>query len=250
MRATSPLLRAPRPRAPSRGRSCPVPAGPMPNVTVRVADRVDVALLRHGLRRDLLAAVAPDDVVEDVLRRSRPGRSRRRTASTVAGPISWPRLDQLDELVDDRARLGDVDVVALRSSGGSRAGRIVHSSRSRSASRTPSPIAASSAATSFGDVEEVSLSPSCTRSSCAMARPLRASGRSSAVEASPSTSSARRLTETVGSGRTTCGSVRSPLCGRRTSGAAGFACAPPGLYDAYASFSLTSWLTTEPSATA
>ncbi len=32
-----------------------------------VADRVDVAFLRHRLGRDLLAAVAPDDVAEDVL---------------------------------------------------------------------------------------------------------------------------------------------------------------------------------------
>jgi hypothetical protein len=31
-----------------------------------VANGVDVALLRDGLRGDLLAAVAPDDVVEDL----------------------------------------------------------------------------------------------------------------------------------------------------------------------------------------
>src|SRR5690349_24354154 len=31
-----------------------------------LADRVDVVLLRDGLRRDLLAAVRPDDVLEDL----------------------------------------------------------------------------------------------------------------------------------------------------------------------------------------
>ena len=77
-----------------------------------VADRVDVALLGHRLRRDLLAAVAPDDVVEDVpdvlglVERAEDGVDGGR-ADLVAA------LDELDELVDDRARLGDVDVVAL-----------------------------------------------------------------------------------------------------------------------------------------
>ena len=76
------------------------------------ADRVDVGLLRHRLRRDLLAAVAPDDVVEDVahvlvrLERAEHGVDGVR-ADLVAA------LDQLDELVDHRARLRDVVVVAL-----------------------------------------------------------------------------------------------------------------------------------------
>ena len=77
------------------------------------ADRVDVALLRHRLRRDLLAAVAPDDVLEDVADVLAPGRARATTASTVFGPDLVAALDQLDELVDDRARLGDLRVVAL-----------------------------------------------------------------------------------------------------------------------------------------
>ncbi len=90
----------------------PVPAGPIPNVTVERADRVDVALLRHRLRRDLLAAVTPDDVVEhvaDVLRlveRGDDGADGVRTDRV-------PALDQLDELVDDRPRLGDARLVAV-----------------------------------------------------------------------------------------------------------------------------------------
>ena len=81
-----------------------MPAGPMPNVTVALADRVDVALLVHRLRRDLLAAVAPDDVLEDlahVLGLVERGEHRvdRVGADLVAA------LDELDELVDDGARL-------------------------------------------------------------------------------------------------------------------------------------------------
>ena len=85
----------------------------MPKVTVQFADRVDVVLLRHRLRRDLLAAVAPDDVVEDArgcpracVERAEHGVDGRR-ADLVAA------LDQLDELVDDSARLGDLRLVAL-----------------------------------------------------------------------------------------------------------------------------------------
>ena len=90
----------------------PVPAGPIPNVTVQLADRVDVALLVDGLRRDPLAAVAPDDVLEDVaevlglVERGEHGVDRVR-ADVVAA------LDELHELVDDRARLGDLRLVAL-----------------------------------------------------------------------------------------------------------------------------------------
>ena len=72
-----------------------------------VADRVDVALLVDGLRRDLGRAVAPDDVLEDLRRRlvrveragdggrSSPGRSRGPArsarparATTVAGGVT------------------------------------------------------------------------------------------------------------------------------------------------------------------
>ena len=72
----------------------------------RGADRVDVALLRHRLRRDLLAAVPPDDVVEhvaDVLRLV----ERRDDRADGVGPDRVPALDELDELVDHRPRLRD-----------------------------------------------------------------------------------------------------------------------------------------------
>ncbi len=90
----------------------PVPAGPMPKVTVQRADRLDVVLLRDRLRRDLLAAVAPDDVVEELadvgalLEHAEHGVDGAR-ADLVAV------LDQLDDLVHDGARLGDRVLVAL-----------------------------------------------------------------------------------------------------------------------------------------
>src|SRR5262249_25261178 len=76
-----------------------------------VADRIDIALLRDRLRRDLLAAVAPDDVAEDVLHalglveRLHDSVDRRR-------PDFLPCLDELDELVHDGAPLSDAGVVA------------------------------------------------------------------------------------------------------------------------------------------
>ena len=78
----------------------------------RVADRVDVALLRDRLRRDLLAPVAPDDVVEDLadvlgLVERRYDRADRVRPDLVAA------LDELDELVHDRARRRDLLVAAL-----------------------------------------------------------------------------------------------------------------------------------------
>ena len=75
-----------------------------------VADGVDVALLRHGLRRDLLAAVRPDDVGEDLVHvlglvdGAEDGVDR-------AGADLLAALDELDELLDDRLRLGDLQVV-------------------------------------------------------------------------------------------------------------------------------------------
>ena len=78
----------------------------------RGADRVDVALLRDGLRGDLLAAVPPDDVVEDVadvrrlVERRDDGADRVRADRVTA-------LDELDELVDDRAGLRDALLVAV-----------------------------------------------------------------------------------------------------------------------------------------
>ena len=119
-----------------------------------VADRVDVALLRHRLRRDLLAAVAPDDVVEDVadvlglVERAEHGVDGRR-ADLVAA------LDQLDELVDDGARLGDVLARRPRSSAGCRAAGSCSRSRSRSASSTPSPIAGELGGDVVRDVEDL-----------------------------------------------------------------------------------------------
>src|SRR5262249_43547714 len=77
-----------------------------------VPDRVDVLLLLDGLRRDALAAVRPDDVVEDLadvlglVDRVEDGVDR-------AGADLLPALDELDELLDDRAGLGDPALVAL-----------------------------------------------------------------------------------------------------------------------------------------
>src|SRR5205085_9954894 len=76
------------------------------------ADRVDVPLLVDGLRCDPLAAVAPDDVFEDVaeilgLIDGREHRVDRVRADVVAA------LDELDELVDDCAGLGDARLLAL-----------------------------------------------------------------------------------------------------------------------------------------
>jgi hypothetical protein len=63
-------------------------------------DRVDVALLVDGLRRDLLGAVAPDDVLEDLRGRSvlveRGGHRGDRAGGDLVA-----LLDQPDELLDD-----------------------------------------------------------------------------------------------------------------------------------------------------
>ena len=78
----------------------------------RAPDRVDVALLRDGLRRDLLAAVAPDDGVEDLAHvLAGLERPEHRVDGVAADLVA--ALDQLDELVDHRARALDVLVVAL-----------------------------------------------------------------------------------------------------------------------------------------
>ena len=90
----------------------PVPAGPIAEGDRRGADRVDVALLRHRLRRDLLAAVPPDDVVEDVADVGRLVERRDHRADRV-GTDRVTALDELDELVDDRARLGDPCLVPV-----------------------------------------------------------------------------------------------------------------------------------------
>ena len=77
----------------------------------RGADRVDVSLLVHRLRRDVLAAMTPDDVVEDlayVLGLIERGEHR---ADGVRADL-MSALDELDELVDDGARSRDVLVVA------------------------------------------------------------------------------------------------------------------------------------------
>src|SRR6185437_7368931 len=71
-----------------------------------VADRVDIALLRHGLRRDLLPAVRPDDVGEDLVHvLGLVDRAEDRVDG--AGADLLAALDELDELLDDRLRLGD-----------------------------------------------------------------------------------------------------------------------------------------------
>ena len=140
----------------------PVPAGPMPKRDRAVADRVDVALLRDRLRRDLLAAVAPDDVLEhlaDVL-----GLVERAEHGVDGGRADLvAALDELDELVDDRPRLGRrarpspsiVSWLPRR--------RIVQRRRSRSASSTPSPIAGELGRDVVRDVENFLHMPQCRR---------------------------------------------------------------------------------------
>ena len=72
----------------------------MPTVIVCSPDRVDVALLVHGLRRDLQPAVAPDHVLEDAARalvvveraRDRLDRARRDLVALA---------DQVGQLADD-----------------------------------------------------------------------------------------------------------------------------------------------------
>jgi hypothetical protein len=77
------------------------------------ADRVDVPLLRDRLGRDLLATMAPDDVLEHVpdvrrlVERGDDGADRVRPDLVTA-------LDQLDELVEHCARLADVFGVAVQ----------------------------------------------------------------------------------------------------------------------------------------
>ena len=124
----------------------PVPAGPIPNVMVRCGSRRR-RLLRDRLRGDLLPSVAPDDVVEHLADVRRPS-SAPSTASTVCAPIWWPpSTSSTSSSITSRASAtcasspSSVSWLPRR--------RIVHLRRSRSASSTPSPIAASSAATSF-----------------------------------------------------------------------------------------------------
>ena len=111
-----------------------------------------------------LAAVAPDHVLEDLahvvhlVERAENGIHGRR-ADLVAA------FDELDQLVDDRARLVHPLVFPSIVSRFPRS-RIVHRRRPRSASSTPSPIEANSAATSF----ETS-STCCTALSVGAARP-------------------------------------------------------------------------------
>ena len=85
---------------------------PDPEGDGAAADRVDVALLRHGLRRDPLAAVRPDDVGEDlpdVLGLVDRGEDR----VDRAGADLLPALDELDELLDDGAGLGHLQVITF-----------------------------------------------------------------------------------------------------------------------------------------
>src|SRR5205823_13115374 len=71
------------------------------------ADGVDIALLRHRLRCDLLAAMSPDDVAEDVLNVLR---LVERIQHRVDGSRTdlLPRFDELDQLVEHGSRFGNV----------------------------------------------------------------------------------------------------------------------------------------------
>ena len=83
-----------------------MPAGPIAERDGAVADRVDVALLVDRLRRDLLAAVAPDDVLED-LAHVLDLVERTEHGVDGGGADLVTALDQLDELVDDGPRFDD-----------------------------------------------------------------------------------------------------------------------------------------------
>ena len=76
-----------------------------------VADRVHVALLGDRLRRDPLAAMRPDDVRED-LAHVLGLVDRAEDGVDGAGAHLLAALDELDELLDHRLRLGDLQVVA------------------------------------------------------------------------------------------------------------------------------------------
>src|SRR5581483_5185665 len=76
------------------------------------ADRIDVRLLRHRLRSDLLAAMPPDDGVEHVAHLL-PRLERAEDGVDGVGSDLVTSLDQLDELVDHGAGVGDVVLVAL-----------------------------------------------------------------------------------------------------------------------------------------
>src|ERR671923_793056 len=75
-------------------------------------DRLDVALLHHGLRRDRLAAVAPDDVLEDVTHvLALVDRAEHRVYGGRADLMA--ALHELDHLVDHGAYLVDAFLVAF-----------------------------------------------------------------------------------------------------------------------------------------
>ncbi len=75
-------------------------------------DRVDVVLLVDGLRGDLLAAMTPDDVLEDV---ADVGRLLERPEHRVDGARTdrVARFDELDELVEHGPRAFDVVLLAV-----------------------------------------------------------------------------------------------------------------------------------------
>ena len=78
-----------------------------------LADRIHVTLLIHGLRRDLDAAVSPDDVVEDLRRallgvhRTRHRADRRRRELVTA-------LDQVDQLLDHGRGVANLALVPVQ----------------------------------------------------------------------------------------------------------------------------------------
>ena len=139
--------RAPRPSAIARY-VLPVPAGPIPNETVLPRIAIDVLrFLSDRLRRDLLAPVAPDDVVEDVpavgglveraehrIDSRRPNLCLPSTSSTSSSSTRAP----------PRRRCRRPRAYGCRAGGSCRAA-------GRGATGTPSPIPASSAATSFDE---------------------------------------------------------------------------------------------------
>ena len=160
----------------------PVPAGPIPKVTVQLADRVDVALLRHRLRRDLLAAVAPDDVVEDladVLRLvERAERPRRRCPARSRGrPRPARRARRRRRAPRRRCASSPSSVSRLPRR------RIVQRSRSRSASSTPSPTPGQLGRDLVRDVEDFLHARQCRRAGSAAIRTTGQRVRGACVQA-------------------------------------------------------------------
>src|SRR5215212_5403494 len=125
----------------------PVPAGPIAKVTVwsRIASTYCFCMTVFG------AIFFPrwrQTTSSNTSRMSSASSMARTTAPTVSGPISWPPSTSSTSS-STTARASETCVASPSIVSTLPRSRIVHWRRSRSASRTPSPTPASSAATSF-----------------------------------------------------------------------------------------------------